>query len=219
MIVMSFSVLFYQFSSTLLCQTTVSHCKLTTPPNHGQWALLKELSEWINLKRIWCFMGVVIMYLSATLSVPKLKTWPFWCSLNLPKNHCLKRENNSKGYPSYRTRLLHYPGHCKDSISLTEFSGSICIYNCSVKNWCQSTDLLCDLGSCSSTAGKFICLYFGRLVKYYTVPTRSEQTPFTVPVNPVSLQKHDSSVCSPATLLGWAETFKKAVLRQTFIQA
>lgn len=52
MIVMSFSVLFYQFSSTLLCQTTVSHCKLTAPPNHGQWALLKELSEWINLREL-----------------------------------------------------------------------------------------------------------------------------------------------------------------------
>lgn len=217
MILMSFSVLFYQFSSTL--SDTVSHGTLTAPPNHGQWALLKELSQWINLKRTRSFMGVVTMYPCATLSVSKLKMWPFWYSLNPQKNLCFKRENNSKGWSSYRAWLPHYPGHCKDSISRAEFRGSICIYNCRVKNWCPSTDLLCDLGCCSSTAGKFICLYFERLVKYYTVPARSKQTPFTVSVNPVSLQNRDSSVCSPATLLGWAETFKKAVHRQTVIQA
>lgn len=55
------------------------------------------------------------------------------------------------------------------------------------KSWCQAADLLGDLGSCSSIAGKLVCLYFERLVKYYTVPTRPEQTPFTVSVNPAAL--------------------------------
>lgn len=150
---------------------------------------------------------------------PQVENVAFLIQSQPSKNHCLKRVNNSQEQPSYKRWLLHYPAHCRDSISLTEFSGSICIYSSRVKNWCQSTDLLCGLGSCSSTASKSICLYFERVVKYYTVPTRSDQTPFTVSVNPVPLQKRDSSVCSPATLLGWAETFKKAVHRQTFIQA
>lgn len=179
MLLMSFSVLFYQFSSTLLCQTTVSHCKLTAPPNHGQWALLKELSQWINLKRMRYFMGVVIMHLCATLSVPRLKMCPFWQSQPLEKSLSQEREQQ-QGAASL-------PRPLQDSISLTESSGSICIYSCRVKSWCQAADLLWDLGSCSSIAGKLVCLYFERLVKYYTVPTRPEQTPFTLSVNPAAL--------------------------------
>jgi len=70
--------------------------------------------------------------------------------------------------------------HC---ISPTEFSGLICIYNSSVKHCSQCMDLLYDLRSCSTVAGKLICLYFGRLVKYYTVQTRTKQTPFTASVD------------------------------------
>lgn len=97
-----------------------------------------------------------------------------------------KRENNSKGEPSYRIHyLLHYLGCYKHCISPTEFSGSIRIYDDRVKHWFQCIALLYDLGFCSTVVGKFICLHFEKLVKYYSVQTRTEQIPFTVPVDPV----------------------------------
>lgn len=217
MILMSFSVLFYQFSSTLSDHSLSLHTHSSSQPRAMSTAQGTESMDKSEENKI--FYGSCYHVSLCNTVCLQAENVAFLIQSQPTKNLCLKRENNSKGWSSYRAWLPHYPGHCKDSISLAEFRGSICIYNCRVKNWCPSTYLLCDLGCCSSTAGKFICLYFERLVKYYTVPARSEQTPFTVSVNPVSLQNRDSSVCSPATLLGWAETFKKAVHRQTVIQA
>lgn len=109
-----------------------------------------------------------------------------WYSLQAPqKIIASKRENKSKTEPSYRIQLLHYLGCYKHFISPTEFSGSICIYDDRVKHWFQCIDLLYDLGFCSTVVGKFICLHFEKLVKYYSVQTRTEQIPFTAPVDPV----------------------------------
>lgn len=102
-----------------------------------------------------------------------------------PENHCLKEGEQQQDRAFLRIQLLHYLGCYKHCISPTEFSGSIGIYDDRVKHWFQCIDLLYDLGFCSTAVGKFICLHFEKLVKYYSVQTRTEQIPFTAPVDPI----------------------------------